>query len=102
MTTTTTTEDCPVCLNEMNQADTTFPLKCPTATCHFNVCLDCIKNMEKSAADDYVEASDGSNQVKFHVRRYKFILFPPSDSNITREIVLSPGSIKFLAEDNNW
>lgn len=33
-------------------------------------------------------------------RRYKFTLFPPSDAS--REIVLSPGSVKFLSEDNNW
>ena len=64
----TDTEDCQVCLNEMSKADSLFPLRCPTATCHFNVCVDCIKNMQKSEADGYTEASDGSNQVKFHVK----------------------------------
>eukprot|EP00977_Amphora_coffeiformis_P003285 scaffold609_cov170-Amphora_coffeaeformis.AAC.39 len=52
----------------MSRADTLFPLNCPTSTCHFNVCLDCIKNMQKSEADGYTEASDGSRQVKFHVK----------------------------------
>ena len=61
-------DDCQVCLNEMSRGDTLFPLHCPTPTCHFNVCLDCIKNMLKSEADGYTEASDGSRQVKFHVK----------------------------------
>lgn len=61
-------EDCPVCLNEMTRGDTLFPLKCPTPTCHYNMCLDCVKNMQKSEADGYTEASDGSRQVKFHVK----------------------------------
>lgn len=65
---TTTTEDCQVCLNEMSPADSIIPLRCPTATCHFNVCVECIKNMQKSEADGYTQASDGSNQVKFHVK----------------------------------
>lgn len=64
----TMSEDCQVCLNTMSQADTLFALKCPTPTCTFNVCLDCIKNMQKSEADGYTEASDGSQQVKFHVK----------------------------------
>jgi hypothetical protein len=61
-------QDCPLCLEAMSQADQLFPLHCPTATCHFNICLNCIRNMRKSEADDYVEASDGSKQVKFHVK----------------------------------
>lgn len=61
-------EECQVCLNEMTKGDSLIPLRCPTATCHFNVCLDCIKNMQKSEADGYTQASDGSNQVKFHVK----------------------------------
>ena len=36
---------------------------------------------------------------KFHVVRYKFTLFPASEA---REVVLSPGSLRFLAEENNW
>lgn len=64
----TESEDCPVCVGEMTKADALFPLHCPTATCHFNLCLDCIKNMQKSESDGYTEASDGSKQVKFHVK----------------------------------
>jgi hypothetical protein len=32
--------------------------------------------------------------------RYRFSLFPPADSAITREIVLNPSSIHFLAQNN--
>lgn len=64
----TMSTDCPVCLNEMSRADLMVPLHCPTATCDFNVCLSCIKNMLKSEADGYTEASDGSRQVKFRVK----------------------------------
>ena len=35
-------------------------------------------------------------------RRYKFTMFPPEDSKITREVVLSPSSVKFLVGGNNW
>ena len=35
-------------------------------------------------------------------RRYKFTMFPPEDSKISREVVLSPSSVKFLVGGNNW
>eukprot|EP00934_Nitzschia_sp_Nitz4_P006019 Nitzschia sp. Nitz4//scaffold13_size275219//72416//74749//NITZ4_000858-RA/size275219-augustus-gene-0.257-mRNA-1//-1//CDS//3329535966//6009//frame0 len=35
----------------------------------------------------------------FNVRRYKFTLFPPADSQ--RDVILNPGSVKFLSEENN-
>lgn len=58
------TEDCPLCCNPMSPADMLFPLHCPTLTCHFNYCADCIVSLRKSAKDGYEEASDGSKQVK--------------------------------------
>ena len=36
----------------------------------------------------------------FYQRRYKFTLFPSEDSEITREVVLNPSSIHFLAQNN--
>ena len=60
-------EDCPLCLNPMTEADILFPLFCPNSTCHFNMCANCIVGMQKSEADGYQEASDGSRQVKFHI-----------------------------------
>jgi len=41
-----------------------------------------------------------SDAASFHVRRYKFTLFPPADPTITREITLNPSSIHFLMENN--
>lgn len=38
----------------------------------------------------------------FFQRRYKFTLFPSPEVSITREVVLSPSSVKFLCEENNW
>ena len=60
--------DCPICLNEFSAADTTYPLRCPTTTCHFNYCSDCIRQLQKSAADGYQVASDGSRQVKVQLQ----------------------------------
>jgi len=44
--------------------------------------------------------TDTSDEASFHVRRYKFTLFPPDDPRITREITLSPSSIHFLLQNN--
>lgn len=41
-----------------------------------------------------------SDKASFHVRRYKFTLFPPDDPRITREITLNPSSIHFLLRNN--
>jgi len=41
-----------------------------------------------------------SDEASFHVRRYKFTLFPPEDPRITREITLNPSSIHFLLKNN--
>ena len=46
------------------------------------------------------QETDTSDAASFHVRRYKFTLFPPADPNITREITLNPSSIHFLLENN--
>ena len=40
------------------------------------------------------------DEASFHVRRYKFTLFPPDDPRITREITLNPSSIHFLLQNN--
>eukprot|EP00980_Cylindrotheca_fusiformis_P001724 scaffold397_cov111-Cylindrotheca_fusiformis.AAC.2 len=45
-------------------------------------------------------SSDGIETMKFHVRRYKFTLFPPDDNSLAREITFNPSSIHFLAKNN--
>jgi hypothetical protein len=60
--------DCPLCLNEFSNADSIYALRCPTPICDFNYCTDCIKGLQKSAADGYSEASDGSKQVKVKIK----------------------------------
>lgn len=45
-------------------------------------------------------STETSDEASFHVRRYKFTLFPPDDPRITREITLSPSSIHFLLKNN--
>lgn len=61
------------------------------AIIQFGVCLFEQKSSPVS------ETSDNSS---FHVRRYKFTLFPPDDARITREITLNPTSIHFLLQNN--
>ncbi|KAL7563927.1 hypothetical protein ACA910_009481 [Epithemia clementina (nom. ined.)] len=60
-------EDCPLCCNPMTLADVSYPLHCPSAHCDFNMCTACIQGMQKSDADGYEQASDGSHQVKYHI-----------------------------------
>jgi hypothetical protein len=64
----TTTEECPLCCEALTPADTIYALNCPTVACHFNYCCDCIQSLQRSAADGYSEASDGSNQLKVSVQ----------------------------------
>jgi hypothetical protein len=64
----TTTEECPLCCEALSPADTIYALNCPTVACHFNYCCDCIQSLQRSAADGYSEASDGSNQLKVSVQ----------------------------------
>ena len=45
-------------------------------------------------------STETSDEASFHVRRYKFTLFPPDDPRITREITLNPSSIHFLLRNN--
>ena len=45
-------------------------------------------------------STETSDEASFHVRRYKFTLFPPDDPRITREITLNPSSIHFLLQNN--
>jgi hypothetical protein len=63
-----TTEECPLCCEALTPADTMYALNCPTVACHFNYCCECIQSMQRSAADGYSEASDGSNQLKVSVQ----------------------------------
>eukprot|EP00977_Amphora_coffeiformis_P021793 scaffold9933_cov226-Amphora_coffeaeformis.AAC.4 len=55
--------DCPICLDEMKEADLRHPLQCSNH-CGYNFCRSCIQSLISSSQDDYVEASDGSKQVK--------------------------------------
>ncbi|VEU40422.1 unnamed protein product [Pseudo-nitzschia multistriata] len=56
----------------------------------FGICL-----FEHKSSSE-TETSDAAS---FHVRRYKFTLFPP-DERTSREITLSPSSIHFLLQNN--
>lgn len=55
--------DCPICLDTMKEADLRHPLQCSNR-CGYNFCRTCIQSLITSSQDDYVEASDGSKQVK--------------------------------------
>jgi hypothetical protein len=63
-----TTEECPLCCEALTPADTIYALNCPTVACNYNYCRECIQSMQRSAADGYSEASDGSNQLKVSVQ----------------------------------
>jgi poly(A)-specific ribonuclease len=58
----------------------------------FGICL-----FEHKSSGGTTNAQDAG---VFHVRRYKFTLFPPDDKDISREITLSPSSIHFLLQNN--
>jgi signal recognition particle subunit SEC65 len=62
------TEECPLCCDELTAADTIYALHCQTPACNFNYCCECIQSLQRSAADGYQEASDGSNQLKVSVQ----------------------------------
>jgi hypothetical protein len=57
-------EDCPLCLNALTLADRLYPLHCPTVSCYFIFCGECLQKLCQAAADGYTLASDGSHQVK--------------------------------------
>jgi hypothetical protein len=61
-------EDCPLCCDPMNEGDVRYPLICPTMTCNFNYCANCIQRFVQAAAEGYQMASDGSHQVKVIVK----------------------------------
>eukprot|EP00531_Pseudo-nitzschia_arenysensis_P014315 CAMPEP_0116148296 /NCGR_PEP_ID=MMETSP0329-20121206/18278_1 /TAXON_ID=697910 /ORGANISM="Pseudo-nitzschia arenysensis, Strain B593" /LENGTH=664 /DNA_ID=CAMNT_0003644413 /DNA_START=67 /DNA_END=2064 /DNA_ORIENTATION=+ len=61
------------------------------AIIQLGICL--FEHRASKQTEQYDEAS-------FHVRRYKFTLFPPDDPKITREITLNPSSIHFLLQNN--
>lgn len=61
-------EDCPLCCNPMKCSDIRYPLLCPTITCNYNYCYDCIMKFIQAASEGYQIASDGSNQVKIIVK----------------------------------
>jgi hypothetical protein len=61
-------EDCPLCSNPLSKADQLYPLHCPTTTCSFQFCCECLQKLHKSSSDGYTEASDGSRQVKVSLR----------------------------------
>lgn len=84
-------EDCPICCSEMSPADQLYGLHCPTATCSFNYCSDCIVSMQKSASEGYQMASDGSRQVKVKVMcpqcRSKYSL-PDNKSKYPSDVII--------------
>lgn len=61
-------EECPICCNLLSKADQLYPLHCPTTTCRFQFCCECLQKLYVSASDGYTEASDGSKQVKVSLR----------------------------------
>ena len=61
-------EDCPICCETMSTGDVRYPLICPTVACRMNFCLNCIRHLQKAAADGYQTASDGSKQLKVYVK----------------------------------
>jgi len=62
------------------------------AIIQFGVCL-----FEHKSSRETETSNEASS---FHVRKYKFTLFPPEDPRITREITLNPSSIHFLLQNN--
>jgi hypothetical protein len=57
-------ETCPICCNDLDSSDRMYKLECPTSSCQFGFCSDCLRGMVAASLDDYDVASDGSNQVK--------------------------------------
>ena len=61
------TNECPICLNVMSEADVMYPLSCPGMNCNYNFCLQCMTSLVKASKDSYELASDGSLHVKIHL-----------------------------------
>lgn len=59
-------DDCPICLDPMNESDYRHPLQCLNA-CGFNFCNSCIESLISSSKDDFGEASDGNMHVKVYL-----------------------------------
>ena len=59
-------DDCPICLDEMNESDFRHPLQCSNG-CGFNFCNNCIESLISSSKDDFGEASDGNMHVKVYL-----------------------------------
>jgi hypothetical protein len=57
-------DTCPICCSDLDDPDQLYKLKCPTKSCHFRYCSDCLRGMQSASNDDYDMASDGSLQVK--------------------------------------
>jgi hypothetical protein len=85
-------EECPLCCSEMTVGDVRYPLYCPTVTCHYNFCLDCIQRFSIAASEGYQIASDGSNQLKVVVRcpmcRSKYQSEIPPANKYSSEIII--------------
>mmetsp|Transcript_32870 Transcript_32870/g.72472 ORF Transcript_32870/g.72472 Transcript_32870/m.72472 type:complete len:507 (-) Transcript_32870:300-1820(-) len=58
---------CPICLADMEPADLSHPMLCPTQ-CGYNFCADCAQQLIESSQDDYQEASDGNRHVKVRLQ----------------------------------
>jgi hypothetical protein len=59
-------DDCPICLDEMQQTDYDHLLQCEHH-CGFNMCKSCIESLLASSKDDFQEASDGNRHVKVYL-----------------------------------
>ncbi|KAG7347514.1 hypothetical protein IV203_016219 [Nitzschia inconspicua] len=59
-------DDCPICLNGMQQTDYDHLLQCEHH-CGFNMCKNCIESLLASSKDDFQEASDGNRHVKVYL-----------------------------------
>lgn len=59
-------DDCPICLDGMQQVDYDHLLQCQHH-CGFNMCKNCIESLLASSKDDFQEASDGNRHVKVYL-----------------------------------
>jgi hypothetical protein len=73
-------EDCPICCDPMTELDMNHPIQCTSPYCKFNFCVHCIESLIRSSMDEYMEASDGSQQVKV------FLQCPNCRCNVARSI----------------
>ena len=62
-----TMDECPICMNKLEEADVLYPTLCPT-DCGYNFCCSCVTHLLDSSRDDYEMASDGNRHVKVRLQ----------------------------------